>query len=142
MARPLLGVRGSGSSTVFEDRNEFVNGVALPARKLDQLPHLLYDGAAFGCPGNGDSTAAAKLEQSLVLEQPQRAQHGVGVDSENGCEVSRWWESFTGLRLAICDRTSNLGGDLEVEVGRILFVHLDTNQCTSNTSSMLEWGQA
>ena len=39
--------------------------------------------------------------------------------------------------LAVCDRTY-LGGDLEIEeVGAVLFVHLDTNQCTSNTSSLV-----
>ena len=50
-----------------------------------------------------------------VLKQPQRAQHGVGVDAEDGCEVSCWWESFTGFGFAVCDRTPYLGGDLEIE---------------------------
>ena len=71
--------------------------------------------APAGCPGHRDSAPASKLEQALVLKQPQRAQHGVGVDAEDGCEVSCWWESFTGFGFAVCDRTPYLGGDLEIE---------------------------
>jgi hypothetical protein len=130
-------------STVLDHRDELVGGVSLPAGELDQFAHLLDDGAALGCSGNGDSAPAAKFEQPFVLEQPERAQHGVGVDTEDGREVSCGWESFTRLCLAVCDRTAYLGGDLEVEeVAAVLLVHLDTNQCTSNTSSMLEWRQA
>ena len=76
------------SSDVFDHLDELVDGVSLPASELDQLPHLLDDGAALGCPGHGDSASASKLEQPFVLKQPQRAQDGVGVDSENGREVS------------------------------------------------------
>ena len=131
------------SGDVFDHLDELVDGVSLPASELDQLSHLLHDRAALGCPGNRDSATAPKLEQPLVLKQPQRAQDGVRVDSEHGREVSCRWESFTGLRLAVCDRTPYLGGDLEIEkVAAVLLVHLDTNQCTSNTSSMLEWRQA
>ena len=144
LVRPRCwGVRGSGLSTVFDHLDELVDGVSLRASELDQLAHFLHDGAAFGCPGDRDSAAAPKLEQPLVLKQPQRAQDGVGVDAENGREVSCRWESLTGLRLSVCDRTAYLGGDLEIEeVAAVLLVHLDTNQCTSNTSSMLEWRQA
>ena len=131
------------SGDVFDHLDELVDGVSLPASELDQLPHLLDDGAALGCPGHGDSASASKLEQPFVLKQPQRAQDGVGVDSENGREVSGWWESFTGLGFAVCDRASYLGGDLEIEeVAAVFLVHLDTYQCTRDTSSMLEWRQA
>ena len=130
-------------STVLDHLDEFVDGVSLPASELDQLSNLLHDGAAFGCPGHGDSATAPKLEQPLVLKQPQRPQDGVRVDPENGREVSCRWESFAGLRLTDCDRTPYLGGDLKIEeVAAVLLVHLDTNQCTSNTSSMLEWREA
>ena len=131
------------SGDVFDHLDEFVNGISLSASELDQLANLLHDSAALGCPGNRDSASASKLEQPFVLKQPQRAQHGVGVDSEDGCEVSCRWESFTGLCLSVCDRTPYLGGDLEIEkVGAVPFVHLDTNQCTSNTSSIASWRQA
>ena len=107
------------------------------ASELDKLSDLLHDRAALGCPGNRDSATAPKLQQPLVLKQPQRAQDGVGIDSEHRREVSCRRESLTGLRLAVCDRTPYLGGDLEVEVGAVFLVHLDTNQCASNTSSLV-----
>ena len=135
--------RLGGPLDVVDHLDELVGGVSLSAGELDQLANFLYDGAALGRSGHGGSAAAAKLEQPLVLKQPQRAQDGVGVDPEHGREVSCGWESLTGLRLSVCDRTPYLGGDLKIEkVAAVLLVHLDTNQCTSNTSSMLEWRQA
>jgi len=134
----LLNDPSAPSGNVLDHGDEFVDGVSLRAGEVDQLPHLLHDGTAFGCPGHGDTAAAPKLEQPLVLKQPQRAQDSVRVDAEHGREVSGRWESLTGLCLAVCDRTPYLGGDLEIEeVGPGLLVHLDTDQCTSNTSSML-----
>ena len=132
-----------GAGNLLDHLDELVDGVSLCAGELDQLPHLLHDRSALGGPGDRDSATAPKLEQPFVLQQPQRAQHGIRVHTENGREVTRRRESLTGLRLSVCDRTTYLGGDLEIEeVGAILLVHLDTNQCTSNTSSMLEWRQA
>ena len=131
------------SADVFDHLDELVDGISLPASKLDQLPNLLYDRSALGRSGHGYSATAPELEQPLILKESQRAQDGVRVDPENGREVSCRWESLTGLGLAVRDRTSDLGGDLEIEeVAAVLLVHLDTNQCTSNTSSMLEWRQA
>jgi hypothetical protein len=45
----------------------------------------------FGCGGDGDAAAAAELEQAFVSEESEGAQHGVGVDAENGGEVFRGW---------------------------------------------------
>jgi hypothetical protein len=83
--------------------------------------------AALGRPGHDGSTTAAKLEQTLVLQQPQGAKDGVRVDPENGREVPCRRESLTGLRLSVGDGTPDLGRDLQIEVGAIRFVHLDTN---------------
>ena len=94
------------SGNVLDHLDELVDGVSLRAGELDQLSHLLHDGAALGCPGHRDPATATKLEQPLVLEQPQRAQDGVGVDAEDGREVSCRWESLAGLRLPVCDRTT------------------------------------
>jgi hypothetical protein len=52
-------VRPSGN--VLDHGDELVDGVSLPASELDQLAHFLYDGAAFGCPGDRDSATAPKL---------------------------------------------------------------------------------
>ena len=63
-------VRAACSGDVFDHLDEFVDGVSLAAGELDELTDFLDDGAAFGCPGDGDSASAAKFEQSFVLEQP------------------------------------------------------------------------
>jgi hypothetical protein len=125
------------SADVLNHLDELVVGVTLSASELDQLTNLLHDGATLGRPGHRNAATATKLEQPLVLKEPQRAQDGVRVHTENGREVSCWRESLTGLHVAVRDRTTYLGGDLEIEVGRVLLVHLDTNQCTSNTSSIV-----
>src|SRR5262245_48546672 len=62
--------RTRGSGDVLDHLDELVDGVSLSASELDEFSDFLDDGAAFGCPGDGDSAAAAKLEQPFVLEQP------------------------------------------------------------------------
>jgi hypothetical protein len=133
----LLNDWGGLLGGVLDHLDELVDRVALRTSELDQLSDLLYDRPALGCPRNGDPAAAAKLEQPLFLQEAQGAQDGGRVHAENGREVSGWRESFTGLRLAVCDRATDLGGDLEIEVGPILLVHLDANQCASNTSLLV-----
>jgi hypothetical protein len=125
------------SADLLDHLDELVDGISLPASELHELPNPLHDSSALGRPGHGGSATASKLEQPFVLKQPQRAQDGVGVDSEDGREVSCRWESLTGLRLSVGYRTPNLGRDLLVEVGSIRPVHLDSNHCTSNTSAIV-----
>ena len=125
------------SGDVLDHLDELIDGIALPAGELHQLSNLLHDRSPLGRPGHSDAATASKLEQPLVLKQPQGAKDGVRIDSENGREVSCRRESLSGLRLSLCDGTPDLGGDLEIEVGPVLLVHLDTNQCTSNTSSLV-----
>ena len=95
------------------------------AGEVDEFLCSLDDGAAFGRAGDGDAAAAPELEQSLVAEQPQRTQHGVGVDAEDGGEVLGGREALSGLGFSVGDRASDLGGDLFVEVGGVGFVYLD-----------------
>ena len=122
---------------VLDHLDELIDGVPLPAGELDELPSLLHDRSALGRPGNRNSATAPKLEQALVLQQPQRAQDGIRVHTENGRKVAGRRKPFTGLRLAVRYRTTYLGGDLEVKVGVVILVHLDSNQCTSDTSSLM-----
>ena len=68
---------------------------------------------------------AAKLEQPLVPEQPQRSQHGVRVYPEYGSEVACGREAFAGLGLAVGDRSADVDGHLVVQQGRVGSVHLD-----------------
>jgi hypothetical protein len=136
-SRLAAGIVRAPSANVLDHLDELVDGVALPASELDQLPHLLHDRSTLGSSRNRDSATRPKLEQTLVLEQPQRAQDGVPIYTENGREVSRRREPLTGFGLTVSDRTTYLGSDLQIDVGAILFVHLDTNQCTNHTSPLV-----
>ncbi len=93
--------------------------------ELDELLRPLNDGAAFGRGGDGDAPAAAELEQTLVAQDAQRTQHGVRVDTEDGGEILRGWESLARLRLSFGDRPAELAGDLLVEIRRVVPVQLD-----------------
>jgi hypothetical protein len=77
------------SGDVLDHLDELVDGISLPLSELDQLPNPLHDSAALGGPGHGGPATASKFEQPLVLKQPQRAQDGVRVDSEDSREFSR-----------------------------------------------------
>ena len=90
----------------------------------------MHDDCALGRgPADGDAAAAAEVEQALVAELPQRSQDGVAVDLEDRREVTRRRAAaLPGLRLALGDRTPDLGGDLLVEPGRFLAVDLDLEQ--------------
>jgi hypothetical protein len=113
----LLGLRWS-SAEVLDDLNQLVRPISVAAGEVDQLLRSLDDSPAFGCSRNGDATSTTELQQSLVSEQPQRAEHGVGVDAEDGGEVFRGRKAFTGLRLSLRNSAAELGGDLLVQVGR------------------------
>ena len=54
---------------VFDDLDQFVEAVAVVAGELDEFPRSLDNGAAFGCPCNGDATAAPEFEESLIAER-------------------------------------------------------------------------
>jgi hypothetical protein len=116
--------REASSADVFDDLDQLVQVITLTAGVLDKFSCSLDDGAALGRPGDGDATAASELEQSLVAEQPQRTEDGVGVDVEDGGEVLGRGEALAGLCLAVGDRPSDLAGDLFVQIGGIALVDL------------------
>jgi len=60
-----------------------------------------------------------KFKESLVAKKTERAQHRVGVYLQYRGKVSCWGQSFSGLRLTVSDRSSNLGGDLVVQCHRL-----------------------
>ena len=119
--RPVArcGRRVSASADGFDDLDQLVCAVALPAGELDELPRPLDDRAALGSAGDRDPTSAPELEQPLVSQQSERTQHGVRVDPEHGGEVLGRRETFSGLCLSLGDCPADLGGDLLVEVGRV-----------------------
>ncbi len=80
--------------------------------EVDEVSRSIDDCALFGCPDHGDAAAAAELEQALVAEGAESAEHGVGVHAEHCCEVFGGWEPFAGLGLAVCDRATDLSSGL------------------------------
>ena len=48
------------------------------------IPRSLDDGTAFGRACDRDAAAAAELQQPLVAKEPQRPEHGVRIDTEDG----------------------------------------------------------
>jgi Tol biopolymer transport system component len=126
------GRNGQGSTTaaclsadVFDDLDQLVEAIALLAGEVDELFCSLDDGAAFGCPGDRDAPSASELEQSLVAQEAERAENGVGVDVEDGGEVFGGGEALAGLCFSVGDRAADLGGDLLVEIGGIAPVYFD-----------------
>lgn len=107
------------------------------AGEADELLGASDDGAALGAAGDRDPASPPELEQPLIPEEAQRAKDGVGVDLEHGSEVAGGWQPLTGLRFAVGDRTPDLGGNLLVQLGRLVAVDLDTDHGASNSSSIM-----
>ena len=71
-----------------------------------------------GSPGDGDAAAAPELEQPLVAQRVQRAQHRVPVHAEHRRQVAGRREPVARPRLAVGDRPPELAGNLLVELCR------------------------
>jgi dipeptidyl aminopeptidase/acylaminoacyl peptidase len=91
----------------------------------------------LGCPGDGDAPPAPKFEQPLVPKDTESAQHRVRVDAENCGEILRRRKPVTGPRLLIGDRTTDLGGDLDVQLRRFAAVYIDTKHGASHSSFLV-----
>jgi photosystem II stability/assembly factor-like uncharacterized protein len=95
---------------------------------------LFDDGAVLGGAGDGDAAAAAEVEEAFVAELAEGAQDGVGVDAENGGEVSGGWQSFAGFGFAVGDGAADLASDLIVQVEGVVAVELDIAHGASHYS--------
>ena len=78
--------------------------------------------------------ASSELEQPFVAEQAYGSERGIGVDAENGGEIFGGWEALSGFRFAVCDRASDLGGNLFVQIGGVASVDLDIEHGASHIS--------
>ncbi|HET9012276.1 MAG TPA: hypothetical protein VFN38_10715, partial [Gemmatimonadaceae bacterium] len=119
-----------------DDPDQLVSPIPVLARELRQLARLLHDRPMLGGCGNGHAAAAPELEDALVAQLSQRAQHGVPVDLEDGRQVAGRRQAFSGLRLALGYRAPDLGGHLLVQVCWISAVDLDIYHGATDTSSM------
>src|SRR5579862_4374895 len=103
----------------LDDPDQLVRAVALLAGEADELARPGEDGSLLRCSGDVDAAPAPEFEQVFVPQEPQRAEDGVRVHAEDGGEVAGRRQPLPRLRLAVGDRPADLGGDLEIEVGRL-----------------------
>src|SRR5947209_712237 len=73
----------------LDQLDELVPAVAVFACESNELLHLGQDCAPVGRADDGDPAAAPELQEPLVAQDAQRAEHGVAVHAENGGEVHR-----------------------------------------------------
>jgi len=111
------------------------------AGEPDQVPGLGKDRAALGCPGDRDAPAAAELQQALVPEQVQGAEHGVLVHAEHRGQVLGQREPLARSGLAVRDGPPDPGRDLLVQRERIGAVDVDIQHGTSHSRSIVNTGQ-
>src|SRR5262249_17670823 len=133
-ARTALGAPGAGGlGQAFDDLDELFTPVAVLASQPQQIPGLGQQGAALRGAGHGDAAAAAELQQSLVAQQPQRAQHGVAVHPEHGRQVAGGGQPLTGRGLPLGDGAADLGGYLLVQRGRITVINPGQDRASGTT---------
>jgi len=106
------------SPELLDELYELVGFVAVGAGVVDEFLRPLDEGALLGGAGDGDAAAAAEVEEAFVAELAECAKDGVRVNAEDVGEVFGWWESLAGSRFAVGDGSSDLGGDLFVQVDR------------------------
>ena len=67
----------------------------------------------------------AQFEQSFIAQDPQSAQHGVGVDVHDSGQVPGGRDALAGPRLAVGDRAADLCGNLVMKQGGVIAVDRD-----------------
>ena len=72
----------------LDQLGELVGAVALRPREADELARARDDGALLRRAGDVDPAPAPEVEQPLLAEKPERAEHGVRVHAEHRREVA------------------------------------------------------
>jgi hypothetical protein len=111
----------------------------MPARQADEIARLRQDGSGGRRSRNGHSTPAAELEQTFVPKRSESAQDGIGVDPEDGREVTSRRQSLAGPRLSLGDRATDFCGHLLVEIDGLATVNLDNPHGASHGSTIGGW---
>jgi hypothetical protein len=125
-----------GLGEVADQLDEVVLAVSLSSRELDQFVGLGEHGAFGSCvAGDVDAATASELQQALVAEQSEGAQHGVGIHPQDRREIAGWGQSFAGARLSVGDRPADLPGDLVVEQSRVGSIDIDLEHRASYDST-------
>src|SRR6202035_5819633 len=79
---------GVCSWETLQELYEFCAGVAARTAEPEQLDRLADHLHARWGPGHARAKPPAKLQKTLVSQQPQRTEHRIGVHAQNSCEVA------------------------------------------------------
>lgn len=88
-------------------------------RHVDQLLEFECDDAALRLSGDANRSASSHLNDSLVAQDAQGPQHGIGVDTQLGREITGLRDLLARSRLTLGDGSTNLRGHLLVEESRV-----------------------
>ena len=120
----------AGLGEVFDYADQFVPADTATPSQADELGCALDDRAALGATANGDTLSAAELQYPFFSQYAKRAQHGVGVDAEHGCEILCRREAVSWLGLTVSDSAPNRGRCLVVQVHIAVAFNLDGQQAS------------
>jgi hypothetical protein len=98
-------------------REQFVTSITVASGKVDQLLHLRHDDALLWRTGDRDRPPASDLQESFIAKHPKRAEHGIRMHSKDRGKVLCLGNSFAWVGSPLCDRSSDFGGDLFVQIG-------------------------
>lgn len=108
----------------MEEGKKLVAPVSMGPGKREEFLGLGDNRTLLKCSGNDDGPSSTHFEQALISKQPKRAQHGIGVDSEDRREVLGLGYPVSRTRFSVRDRPSNLGRHLIVEQCLVATIHL------------------
>ncbi|MDX6721009.1 MAG: hypothetical protein QOJ63_3263 [Solirubrobacteraceae bacterium] len=117
-----------------DDLHELVKAVTVVTGQIDELASAHDDVGAGRTVSDGDATSAAELQQALISQQTQGAQHRVAVDLKHRCEIPGRWQAFPRSGVAFGDRASDLRGDLLVQAQYRVRTTIDRAHGARNTS--------
>ncbi len=76
------------------------------------LLQFRYNGSPFRGPRNPDRPPTPHLEESLISEKMESSENGIGIDAKYRRQVLGLRNFLPRQCLALCDGSSNLGGNL------------------------------
>lgn len=104
--------------------------------ELEHFTDLLDNSAFVDRAGHGHSSTPPKVQEPLVPQDAEGAEHGVGVHPEYGCEVLGRGETLSGRGFAGGDGVPYLGGYLVVQGDSFGAIDLDMQHGAIHSSTM------
>ena len=97
-----------------------------PSRLRQEVLGLRPDDAAFGFASDRDTSPPSEFENAVVSKHPERPQHGIAVDSQDGGHVAGGRQSLAGTDIAAGDVPANLCGHLLMKWHGVVPIDLDS----------------